>query len=40
MGGPPEATMDERTTLRVLGWSIGAVIALIFLLNAFALAMI
>jgi hypothetical protein len=32
--------MDERTTLRVLGWSIGTVIALIFVLNAFALAMI
>jgi hypothetical protein len=32
--------MDERTTLRVLGWSIGTVIALIFVLNAVALARI
>jgi hypothetical protein len=35
-----EASMDERTTLRVLAWSIGAVIAVIFVLNAVALAAI
>jgi hypothetical protein len=32
--------MDERTTLWVLGWSIGAVIAVVFVLNAVALATI
>lgn len=32
--------MDERTTLRVLSWSIGGVVALVFVLNAVALAAI
>ncbi len=30
--------MDERLTLSILGWSIGTVVATLFVLNAFALA--
>ncbi len=30
--------MDERLTLSILGWSIGVVVATLFVLNAFALA--
>jgi hypothetical protein len=33
-----EASMDEQTALPILGWSIGAIIALVFVLNAVALA--
>jgi hypothetical protein len=30
--------MDEKRTLRVLGWSIGGVVAAMFVFNALALA--
>jgi hypothetical protein len=30
--------MDERRTLSLFGWTIGAVVGLMFVLNAFALA--
>jgi hypothetical protein len=30
--------MDERRTLTLLGWSVGGVVGIMFLLNAFALA--
>jgi hypothetical protein len=30
--------MDERHTLALFGWTIGAVVGLMFVLNAFALA--
>jgi hypothetical protein len=30
--------MDERRTLSILGWTIGAVVGITFILNAFALA--
>jgi hypothetical protein len=30
--------MDERLTLAILGWSIGAVVVILFVFNAFALA--
>jgi hypothetical protein len=30
--------MDERHTLALFGWTIGGVVGLMFLLNAFALA--
>jgi len=33
-----EAPMDERLTILILGWSIGAVVATLFALNALALA--
>lgn len=32
--------MDERTTVRILAWSIGTVVALLFVLDAIALAAI
>lgn len=32
--------MDERRTLKVLGWSVGGIVGLMFLLNAIALASI
>jgi hypothetical protein len=32
--------MDERRTLSILGWTIGSVIATVFVLNAIALALI
>jgi hypothetical protein len=35
---PWEPPMDERLTLLILGWSIGAVVAMLFGLNALALA--
>jgi hypothetical protein len=34
-----EASMDEKKTLKVLGWSIGGLVGFMFVLNAFALAM-
>jgi hypothetical protein len=30
--------MDERRTLMVLGWSVGGIVGLMFLLNAIALS--
>jgi hypothetical protein len=30
--------MDERRTLKVLGWSVGGIVGLMFLLNAIALS--
>jgi hypothetical protein len=30
--------MDEHLTISILGWSIGAVVAVLFILNALALA--
>jgi hypothetical protein len=30
--------MDERQTLSILGWTIGSVVGLVFVLNAIALA--
>ena len=32
--------MDERRTLSLLGWTIGAVVAAVFVLNAIALSLI
>jgi hypothetical protein len=32
--------MDERQTLKFLGWTVGAVLAVAFILNGLALAMI
>jgi hypothetical protein len=32
--------MDERQTLSILGWTIGGIIGVIFILNAIALASI
>ena len=32
--------MDERRTLSLLGWTIGSVVAAIFVLNAIALSLI
>ena len=31
--------MDEKQTLQFLGWSIGGLVGVMFVLNAFALAM-
>jgi hypothetical protein len=33
-----ESPMDERLTISILGWSIGAVVAILFVLDALALA--
>jgi hypothetical protein len=30
--------MSEQSTLRLLGWSLGGLVGLMFMLNAFALA--
>jgi hypothetical protein len=30
--------MDERRTLQLMGWSMGGIVAVMFALNAFALA--
>jgi hypothetical protein len=35
---PREPLMDERLTIFILGWSIGAVVAILFVLDAIALA--
>jgi hypothetical protein len=32
--------MDERRTLSLLGWTIGSVVAAVFILNAIALSLI
>jgi hypothetical protein len=32
--------MDEAATLRFLGWTVGGVVAAVFLLNALALSLI
>jgi hypothetical protein len=32
--------MDERRTLSLLGWTIGSVVAAVFVLNAIALSLI
>jgi hypothetical protein len=32
--------MDERRTLSILGWTIGGIIGVVFILNAIALASI
>jgi hypothetical protein len=32
--------MDEAATLRLLGWTVGGVVGVVFLLNAIALALI
>jgi hypothetical protein len=30
--------MDERKTLKILAWSVGGIVGLMFILNAYALA--
>jgi hypothetical protein len=32
--------MDERQTLSILGWTVGAIVGLAFILNGVALAML
>jgi hypothetical protein len=36
---PDLMAMDERRTLSILGWTIGGVVATVFVLNAIALAL-
>jgi hypothetical protein len=32
--------MDERQTLSILGWTVGAVVAVVFILNGIALSLL
>jgi hypothetical protein len=35
-----DIAMDERRTLSILGWAIGSVVGVVFILNAIALSLI